>query len=238
VFALAVSPASARVIVRCDIVGKNTFPQTGDRINLNCTHPDVIGSPLLNEYGDLIGVVGGSLIPGWTSTKVIRGVYYSGEQINNATPGLLAVPVNSTSTPASTQSTTSFQQLMSDGVFIPLLSRSENILYGTLARRVEAKPLPTPMEETYDFRSKDGFAVFLNWRPKEKLKGAALIRIYDLSGHALIETKPTKIDMKPGPLPSYSWWKTDISSLKPAIYRVDVLLDSIPVWRAFFKVRD
>ena len=238
VFALAVSPASARVIVRCDIVGKNTFSQNGDRINLNCTHPDVTGSPLLNEYGDLIGVVGGSLIPGWTSTKSIRGVYYSGEQINNATPGLLAVPVNSTSTPASTQSTTSFQQLMSDGVFISPLSRSENILYGTLARRVETKPLPTPMEETYDFRSKDGFAVFLNWRPKEKIKGAALIRVYDLSGRALIETKPTKIDMKPGPLPFYSWWKADISTLKPAIYRIDVLLDSIPVWRAFFKVRD
>jgi hypothetical protein len=31
--------------------------QNGERINLNCTHPDVIGSPLLDEYGDLIGVV-------------------------------------------------------------------------------------------------------------------------------------------------------------------------------------
>ncbi len=238
VFALAVSPAGSRVIVRCDIVGKNRFPQNGERINLNCTHPDVIGSPLLNEYGDLIGVVGGSLIPGWGSTKSIRGVYYSGEQIANATPGLLAVPVNSSSKPASTQTPTTLQQLMSDGVLIPTLSRSENILYGTLARRVETKPLPTPMEETYEFRSKESFAVFLNWRPKEKIKGAALIRIYDLSGRALIETKPTKVDMKPAPLPAYSWWKADISSLKPAIYRVDVLLDSSPIWRAFFKVRD
>jgi len=238
VFALAVSPAGARVLVRCDIVGKNTFPKNGERINLNCIHPDVIGSPLLNEYGDLIGVVGGSLIPGWVSTRTIRGVYYSGEQINNATPGLLAVPVNLSSKPASTQATTSLQQLMTDGVSISPLSRSENILYGTLARRVETKPMPTPMEETYDFRSNDGFVVFLNLRPKEKVKGSGLIRIYDLDGHGLISTKPAKVDMKPGPTTSYVWWRADISTLKPGTYRVDVLVDATPVWRAFFKVRE
>jgi hypothetical protein len=239
VFALAVSPVVARVIVRCDIVGKNRFPQNGGRLNLNCTHPDVIGSPLLNEYGDLIGVVGGSLIPGWASTKSLPGVYYSGAQIANSTPGLLAVPVNSSSKPSSTHAPTNLQQLASDGTFTPVLTRFENIQYGTLARRVEAKPSPRPMEETYEFRSKEGaVTVFISWQPKEKIKAPAMIRIYDLSGRVLIESKPSKVDLKPGPAPSYSWWRADISSLKPAIYRVDVFVDSSPVWRAFFKVRD
>lgn len=239
VFALAVSPVGARVIVRCDIVGKNRFPQNGERLNLNCTHPDVIGSPLLNEYGDLIGVVGGSLIPGWASTKSLPGVYYSGAQLANSTPGLLAAPVTASSKPSSTQAPTNLRQLASDGAFTPVLTRFENIEYGTLAKRVEAKPLPRPMEETYEFRSKEGsLTVFLSWKPKEKIKAAAMIRVYDLSGRALIESKPSKVDLKPGPGPSYSWWKADISSLKPAIYRVDVFLDSSPVWRAFFKVRD
>jgi S1-C subfamily serine protease len=239
VFALAVSPVGSRVIVRCDIVGKNRFPQTVERINLNCTHPDVIGSPLLNEYGDLIGVVGGSLIPGWGSTKQLGGVYYSGAQIANATPGILAVPVNSSSKPISTQATTNFQQLASDGTFTPVLLRSENIQWGTLSRRVEAKPFPRPLEETYEFRSKEGtLSVFLTWQPKEKIKAAAMIRIYDLSGRVLLESKPAKVDLKPGKDQSHSWWQANISSLRPAIYRVDVFLDSSPIWRAFFKVRD
>ena len=239
VFALAVSPVGARVIVRCDIVGKNRFPQNGERLNLNCTHPDVIGSPLLNEYGDLIGVVGGSLIPGWASTKSLPGVYYSGAQIANSTPGLLAVPVTSSSKPSSTQAPTNLQQLASDGTFIPVLTRFENIQYGTLAKRVETKPGPRPIEETYEFRSKEGaFAVFISWQPKEKIKAPAMVRIYDLSGHVLTESKPLKVDLKPGPAPSYSWWRADISSLKPAIYRVDVFVDSSPIWRAFFKVRE
>ncbi|HTG17583.1 MAG TPA: hypothetical protein VK747_20215, partial [Blastocatellia bacterium] len=239
VFALAVSPVGARVIVRCDIVGKNRFPQNGERLNLNCTHPDVIGSPLLNEYGDLIGVVGGSLIPGWASTKSLPGVYYSGAQIANSTPGLLAVPVTSSSKPSSTQASTNLQQLASDGTFTPVLTRFENIQYGTLAKRVETKPGPRPIEETYEFRSKEGaFAVFISWQPKEKIKAPAMVRIYDLSGHVLTESKPLKVDLKPGPAPSYSWWRADISSLKPAIYRVDVFLDSSPIWRAFFKVRE
>ncbi|HJZ67419.1 MAG TPA: hypothetical protein VKF81_04670 [Blastocatellia bacterium] len=54
----------------------------------------------------------------------------------------------------------------------------------------------------------------------------------------MIETKPSKIDLKPGSSPTYQWWQANISSLKPAIYRIDVLLDSSPVWRAFFKVRE
>jgi len=239
VFALAVSPTGSRVIVRCDIVGKNRFPQNGERINLNCTHPDVIGSPLLNEYGDLIGVVGGNLIPGMPSTKSFPGMYAGAAQIANSTPGILAVPVNSASKPSSTQAPINLQQLASDGTFTPALTRFENIQWGTLARRVEAKPFPRPLEETYEFRSSEkAVSVFLSWQPKEKIKGATLIRIYDLSGHVLIETKPTKVDMKPASAPVYSWWRTDITILKPGVYRVDVLLDSSPVWRAFFKVRE
>jgi hypothetical protein len=239
VFALAVSPAGARVIVRCDIVGKNTFPQNGERLNLNCTHPDVIGSPLLNEYGDLIGVVGGSLIPGWASTKSLPGVYYSGGQFANSSPGLLAVPVTLSAKPSSTQTPTKLQQLTSDGAFTPVLTRSQNIQYGTLAKRVETKPIPRPMEDTYEFRSRDGsLTVFISWQPKEKIKSGAMIRIYDLSGRVLIESKPSKVDLKPGPNPSYTWWKADISKLGPAIYRVDVWVDSSPIWRAFFRVRE
>jgi hypothetical protein len=65
-----------------------------------------------------------------------------------------------------------------------------------------------------------------------------MIRVYDLSGRLLIESKPSKIDLKPRPTPTYTWWQADISSLKPAIYRVAVVVDSSPMWRAFFKIRD
>jgi len=80
--------------------------------------------------------------------------------------------------------------------------------------------------------------VFLEWRPKEKIKTMSELWIYDLGGRALIEGKPSKIDVKPGPTSSFTWWKADITSLKPGIYRVDVLIDSNAIWRAFFKVRE
>jgi len=233
-----VSASGARVIVRCDIVGKNRFPQNGERINLNCTHPDVIGSPLLDEYGDLIGVIGGSMIPGWASTRTLPGVYYGGSQLANANPGLVAVPIKSFSKPPSGQAPTTMQQLGSDATFTPVITRFENIQYGTLAKRVETKPLPRPTEEGYEFRSMDGLIVFLEWRPKEKIKATTVYRIYDLAGRLVIESKQSKLDVKPAPNSSYTWWKADISSLKPAIYRIDVFADSSPIWRAFFKVRE
>jgi hypothetical protein len=226
------------VIVRCDIVGKNRYPQAGERINLNCSHPDIVGSPLLNEYGDLIGVVGGSLIPGWASTKMAPGVFYNAAQMANPTPGLLAVPVDSSLNRASTHPPTQLEQLAADGTFTPALARSHHVLYGTLARRIQTRPVPTPVEETYEFRSNEkSLVVFLSWQPKEKLKGALLTRILDLSGRLLLESKAKKIDLKPSAVSYYSW-QTDISGLKTGIYRVDVLLDSSPAWRAFFNVRD
>jgi hypothetical protein len=237
-YALAASAGGARVIVRCDIVGKSNFPRNGDRINLNCTHPDVIGSPLLDEYGDLIGVVGGSMLPGWASTKNLAGVYWSGSQLFNANPGLVAVPINSSLAPSAGQAPTNLQQLASDGTFTPILRRYENIRYGTLAKRLETKPQPRALEETYEFRPADPMVVFIEWRPNERIKGSAMLRISDLAGRVLIEGKPSKLDVKPGLNSSYSWWKGDVTSLKPAIYRVDVLVDSNPIWRAFFKIRD
>jgi len=238
VYALALSPAGARVIVRCDIVGKNKFPENGERINLNCTHPEVIGSPLLDEFGNLIGMVGGSMIPGWASTKMLPGVYYSGSQLANTSPGLVAVPITSFSKPASGQAPTNLQQLASDATFTPVLYRFENIHYGTLAKRVETKPIPRAIEETYEFRSTDALIVFIEWRPKEKMNTTAMLRVYDLAGRLLIEGKPSKLDVKPGPTSSYTWWKADISSLKPGIYRVDVLANPSAIWRAFFKIRE
>jgi hypothetical protein len=65
-----------------------------------------------------------------------------------------------------------------------------------------------------------------------------MLRIYDLSGQVLVESKPSKVDLKPGPSQAYTFWRSDIANLKPAIYRVDVLLGSKPVWRVFFRVRD
>ena len=130
------------------------------------------------------------------------------------------------------------QQLGSDATFTPVITRFENIQYGALAKRVETKPLPRPTEETYEFRSTDGLIVFLEFRPKEKIKATALHRIYDLAGRLVIESKQSKLDVRPGPNSSYTWWKADISSLKPGLYRVDVLADSSPIWRAFFRVRE
>jgi hypothetical protein len=78
----------------------------------------------------------------------------------------------------------------------------------------------------------------LEWRPKEKIKSTAILKILDAGGQVVIEGKPTKLDVKPGPTNSYTWWKADITKLRPGIYRVDVVVDSNAIWRAFFKVRE
>jgi hypothetical protein len=166
VYTLAVSPAGARVIVRCDIVGKNNYPQNGARTNLNCTHPDVTGSPLLDEYGDVIGVIGGSMIPGSGSTRMLPGTYYGASQLLNANPGLVAVPIKAYAKPAS--GPTNFTQLATDSTFTAPIMRFENIQYGVMAKRVETKIGPRAMDDGYDFRATDPFFVFLGVAAKRE----------------------------------------------------------------------
>jgi hypothetical protein len=47
------------------ITGKNTFPKTGERLLIaSGVTPLSFGGPLLDEYGNCVGILGGSIIPG------------------------------------------------------------------------------------------------------------------------------------------------------------------------------
>src|SRR6202035_1187015 len=70
---LDVASEGNRVIVDENVTGKNDFPRAGPRVNVSFpSAKQAIGSPLLNEYGDVIGMVGGALIPGATSLDTLE----------------------------------------------------------------------------------------------------------------------------------------------------------------------
>lgn len=75
------------------------------------------------------------------------------------------------------------------------------------------------------------------WQPKEKYKGLGHLRVYDLDNRLLGEGKPVKVNFHPGTSYICSW-ELGVAGLAPGIYRVDILLDSDPAWRMFFRITE
>lgn len=65
VVVLSTGPGNSRTIGEVGITGRNQVPGFGERIHINQQLPQLaVGGPLLDQYGKVIGLIGGSLAPG------------------------------------------------------------------------------------------------------------------------------------------------------------------------------
>jgi S1-C subfamily serine protease len=238
VYLLDVPAENNRVLVETSLIGKQSLNAADDRINIADTvNRRAVGSPLLNEYGEVIGFIGGSLLPG---SAFIEDLAFSARtnSLGVASRGTLAVPIQLVDDASGTATT--IEGLAKSGQFIPALVSSQSVLSGVLARTVNKKidPPRTIEERTEISRASPECVVFITWLPTEKRKGYPSLRIYDLDNRLLTEyLNKKKITVTPNKL-SYSLWDLKLAGLPNGIYRIDALLDGDFVWRTFFRMVD
>lgn len=239
---LDVSAPGSQVIVATSITGKNTISEAGARINL-ATGPSNagLGGALLDQYGELIGLTGGTLVPGASTLESVRSGVPATMLLPSGIAGsAMATPISEIVLPAATAKTTTLQELTQKGQFIPPVVHRDDILYGTMTkdvRRAKESARGT-VEENSDFSQTGGSAaVFLNFLPRRKLKDTASVAVYDLDNKLVVQTPPAKLAAQAGGL-LYLSQPLNIADLRPGVYRTDVIMDGNPVWRAFFKVTD
>src|SRR5439155_2048314 len=93
-FFLDVAENGSRTIVDLNVTGTNTYPSAGERLSLGSTaSADATGSPLLNEYGELIAIVGAGTIPGSSSLGTRFG-FYGTALPGKENLGSLALPIS------------------------------------------------------------------------------------------------------------------------------------------------
>jgi len=241
---LDAAPAGNRILANTSIDGKSDFPNAGSRVNFATTPTEgAIGAALLDDYGDVIGIVGGSLTPGESAlnqlalgTSATRGGSLILMRAAMATPISLVTPRIASTLPISLQS------LADRGEFLPPVTASRNIGYGQLARAVQSKGgLAWPVEGGNEFsRKTPKMIVYVLWDAKEKCKGILTMRMFDLDNHQLNRTdtgKPLKLNLHQGQK-YVTTWEMNVASLPPGTYRVDVWLGDAPAWRSFFRISD
>lgn len=234
-FFLDAATENNRVLTETFLIGTQELGAAGQRLNIADPFDlRAVGSPLLNDYGEVIGIVGGSLLAGAFPGDA---VYASrNATLGAVTRGGLAIPISLVTDSA--VSVTTIGQLAATGQFMPALSATQNVLSGTLSRGLNRKAdPPRVIEERYEFaRGDQQLIVFVTWLPEEKRKGIPALHLFDLDNRLIFENAgKKKITVNTNKL-SYTAWEVDVATLRPGIYRVDVLLDTDTVWRTFFRV--
>lgn len=224
----------ARAIAGIDVVGRTQNPTFGDRWPLQPpTAPAAVGGPLLNSFGEVIGIIGGSTTPGVRALDRANGL--SSWFLHSKT-GVAATPLPPL--PPTNAAPLTLTDLRANGVLTPYYQPDPDITSGGVVREVVKDPSRQPLiQEGLEISSKEpSFAVFANWNPRTKIKQAIIqFSLYDAANvrRATGETK------RPN-LPAGSLGRTIVTfaptHLPPGPYRADILLGDRVVWRGFFSL--
>jgi len=233
-FFLDVGMDGTRAITETTIVGAQDFPGRGPRILLASAHSHLsVGAPLIDEYGNAIAILGGTLAPGMGLPA--QGAFLAyGPGAGSQT---MAVPTAFAASAVLSSPGETLAALGARGVFAPPLVGRRNVLTGTIARAVEKqRDIPIAIDEKSEFRRSEGEAVaFLTWDPQEKRDGMAAFKIYDEDNRVVVEGKPSKFSLRPRRY-QVTTWRFPLASLKPGFYRIDFVIGADPVWRSSFRI--
>jgi hypothetical protein len=227
-----------RVIADGQIVGKESHASWGERISIsNIFNTAATGGPLLNERGEVLGMLGGAL-PDTLVPQVLRdpSAYGAGGATFVVTAS--AIPIGLV-VPPPALTPASFQTLWADGQFTPSVTASRNVTFGMLTQGKPAKGrAPFNKEMKNDFtRQDDSATVYVALQSMDALKATVQMRIYDADNRAVSSGEPIRITLKRGETQD-RYWSFSVGVLNPGIYRADVLLGESVAWRTYFRVRE
>jgi hypothetical protein len=226
-FTMEGGPSGGRVLLEGTISGKSGSG-TGPRLLATFfTGAGMPGAPVINEFGEIIGIVGGGHVPGATRLMHIM-------RFRAMLRGVPIVPFALVRS-ADSVAPRSMADLRAQGEIIPALSGEEHVLSGGFARGVSRRETIAPSEQREEFSGQEkGFVVFLTMNARARLRGMMRLRIYDADNRIVAEGKPSKSDFRKEQLTFTSW---EVPMLRAAgTYRADVSFEDKPIWRGFVRI--
>ncbi len=225
-----------RILVDEGIVGLQTYPEMGPRINLtSLATPGSQGAPVLNEYGNVIGVLGGSLTPGMENITESRNTLALG----GTREGSMATPVTAVPT-ESAGALKSLAEIAAGGEFVSPVKSFPSLIYGSIGTHIDdSSPLVSPfMERQTEFSHRDNTClILLVWAPHEKLRDEVSLALYDIHNKVVASSKPLKLNVEKG-VSATQKFEFPLAQLPQGVYRADALVNKVPVWRAFLRITD
>lgn len=224
-----------RVIADGQIVGKESRHGWGDRISISNTfNTAAAGGPLLNERGEILGLLGGAS-PETLVPRVLTDVQVStGASSSYAITGT-AVPIGMVTGSLNANPTT-LQTLWSQGQFTAPITASRNVSFGMMTQGKPQKGKPFAREMKLEFtRQDDSATILVSLQSIEPLKATTELRVYDADNRLVSKGEPIKITLRRGEQQE-RYWSFPPVSFPAGVYRADVLLGDAVAWRTYFRV--
>jgi S1-C subfamily serine protease len=224
----------SRIIGAVDISGRGVVRGFGERIQINPQLPQMaIGGPLLDNFGKVVGVVGGSLSPGigLDHPNIAIDMAISGSRI-----GMISVtPIEGISLQPPYQAAT-LQNLLESGILTPPLSKMPVFNFGTVTNKVEMNP--SYVSRPQFSRKSSDIIVYTQWQGNEKIqKGVISMSIFDVNNRLRSKTEPQTLKLSPEKLIRFHY-TFNAASIEAGLYRIDLLWDGVPVWREWISIID
>ncbi len=162
---LNINSAGGRTLVDASISGVQSSPGGGERFSIVSSLPhEAVGSPVFDDYGEVVGVLASTEIPGSVSLYRQKesnlafigfpgNISYS--ELHNEVSFALPLP----QVPENVQ-TISYQQLLDSGQITPPVYEKFRISRGTLTKGLsktrESMTWPQPLDERFTYNRQDG----------------------------------------------------------------------------------
>ncbi len=224
----------AKAIGGVDISGKRNVQGFGERIQFSPPISlEATGGPLLDVKGKVVGILGGSLMPG---TRFDPHHMSVNPALGTATKLLSAASPTSAIPGQVPFKTSKLSELVATGVLTAPLAGMDGLLYVTTSlemSKTAADPLP---RDTSEFSRRDKQVwVISEWQKKGKVsKGLLAAKVYDDQNRVRITVEPKKTSLPSSPMRSGFGFAP--APLDPGVYRIDLTWDDQPVWRTFIRV--
>jgi S1-C subfamily serine protease len=222
------------------ITGKNTFPKTGERLLIaSGVTPLSFGGPLLDEYGNYVGILGGTIIPGGDPVRTLS--LLSEASANNRTIDWettgLAVPQTVLPEVLPTAAATSLADIAARGEMLSPVIKINAVQSATLGVMGSANTTFLKAYKRVFSRQEHKPVAQVSWQGIEKEKFSCVFRLFNVDNKLVAESKPRDISMNSGKYMTTTWG-IPVAGIPAGIYRVDLVLSGKTAWREFLKVVD
>jgi hypothetical protein len=228
----------SRTIQSVSLTGLQGSTKSSQRLTLSeFGGQGILGAPLLDRYGRVIGLLSGGLAGMGSSRMGNWTAYLDPGQGITAIADLTVLPLAQIPPGLASQPASTLADLATHGALEKPLPQVSQVITGSFCedfRRVGDDFMPLRTTRSFS-RARGNLALVVAWAPLNKLKGMQQLRVYDLNNQPVLQTTPSKIELQPR-VTNTSAWKLPLASVPPGIYRVDVLLNDEPQWREFFQL--
>ena len=217
--------AGVRVLLQGQVTGKTQGTSGGLMVSF-VNGAGTFGSPVVNEYGELIGLLGADPTPSRSFLRTTGGTVEFGN--------VPMIPIAAIA-PRPGVAVSTLEARRKRGDLLEPLVGEAHVLSGGFATSISRGPLVGPENQRAEFSSADKeLVVFVTWSPRDRLKGQTSFKVYNSANQLVTMSKPKKVDLRKNEL-VLSSWRIPVFQ-KPGTYRAEIHFQDKPAWRDYVRI--